>query len=159
MMKMPKLPESALKWTIQRAAREFRVSHNTVKDALTETHQQPDEEGTFTTIQIVNALYSDLRTLRAKEIEARTLNWTLRNESARGALLDKKAVENALAAAAQAIIGVLKGSNLSRRDREDVMKELETALRAVEAQAKKQQREFGLNERKSEAQEPGEENE
>ena len=54
---VPRLP---LKWSIERASREFRLAQNTLHRYLRQSDAEPDDDGCFSTLQIVGAIYGDL---------------------------------------------------------------------------------------------------
>jgi hypothetical protein len=52
---VPRLP---LKWSIERASREFKLAQNSLRRRLNENDAEPDEGGCYTTMQIVDAIFA-----------------------------------------------------------------------------------------------------
>ena len=54
------VPAAALKWSVERAAPEFGLTHNTLRKLLNKNSVQADAEGLYSTKQITDAVFGGL---------------------------------------------------------------------------------------------------
>ena len=73
------VPLMPLKWTIESGSREFRLSPVTLRKMLRQSDIQPTADGTFSTANIVAALFGDLKAERLKKERALTEKYSLEN--------------------------------------------------------------------------------
>jgi hypothetical protein len=103
------------------AAREFSVSIETVRKRLIAAEEFPDEDKTYSTIQIATAVFGSLHAARLVETEERGRNWKLRNAALEGELLDKSLLMQALSGVFSAIAQIISSSPLPRREKDDIL--------------------------------------
>jgi hypothetical protein len=128
--------------SISAAAAEFGLSRTSMKTKLSGIPAGDDER--YSIKQVCSAVFSDLNDLRAREIEKRTEHYELRNQAIRGNLLDRQQMEAGITEIGRAITNIVKGSNLSPKDKEDIMRELRSARSIIGKVADKQRKEFGF---------------
>jgi hypothetical protein len=64
-------PLQRIRWTIERAAPEFGLNPRTLSARLKQSNLDPSADGTWTTQQIVRAIYNDLESERIRETRSK----------------------------------------------------------------------------------------
>jgi hypothetical protein len=72
------VPQSALRWTIERAGAEFGVSSNTLKKASNQGSVAADNDGLYSTQHICEALLGDMHQEKLKTQRELTRKYSLR---------------------------------------------------------------------------------
>jgi hypothetical protein len=120
------LPQDVpLRWNVEKAAVEFAVSIMTLRKALAKNAAEPDSAGLYTTRQIAGAVYGGAfseEKLRTQRQMTRKLE--LENSITEAAVLNRSEVSKGLAMIADAITSRMMASNLSRREKEDILKDI-----------------------------------
>jgi hypothetical protein len=130
------VPAEELAWSIERASAEFGLSPMTLRRALAKISAKPDENGCYTTQQVVTSLFGELHVQKVRVQRAVAHKLELENAVTEGRLLDRDALARGLGAIASAFVARLMAANeLPRTLREDLCRELSSwplALREVE---------------------------
>jgi hypothetical protein len=129
---------ASLKWTLERASREFNVAPVTLRKFLRQGSAEPDEAGCFSTGQICSCLYGDLKAERLRKERELTKRYRLENEITEANLLNRQALETGFAALADAIVSRIRTSNLDRASQDDLLRELSSIPLICENVAKTQ---------------------
>jgi hypothetical protein len=117
----------SLKWTIERAAGEFKTSSGTLRKNLRMAGIEPDVTGCYSTPQIVAALYSDLHMERVQKERELVRRYRLENEYNEGRLLNRDTLMAGFAQLAEVLQSVvMSDQTLSREAREDFLRNLAT---------------------------------
>jgi hypothetical protein len=132
------VPAQALRWSIERASGEFKLAANTLRKILNQGGATPDAGGRYTTQQICQCLYGDLRAERLRKGRELTRKYSLENEIVEGNLLDRSALARVFATIADAISARIMSSELSRSAKEDILKDLSSWPLALEEVADRQ---------------------
>ena len=80
--------------------------------------------GEYTTAEVCRALYSDLKIERTGLVKAQREEAELRVAQMRGYLIDLRELEHDLAQVFVAMRGIIEASDLPKRDKDDILKEL-----------------------------------
>jgi hypothetical protein len=126
--------------SVMAASREFDLSRNAIKARLQST--QPGEDGCYSILQVANAIYNDSKALKDQTEIERCRWYKLRNEAIEGRMLDRAALEEGLSASYSAIRLIIEGTHLSRRDKDDIYKQLAHCPVVVQQIADKQSRDI-----------------
>jgi hypothetical protein len=138
------VPDLPLRWTINAASREFQLSVETVRKRLIAAEEFPDEDKTYSTIQIATAVFGSLHAARLVETEERGRNWRLRNAALEGELLDKSLLTRALSSIFGAVSQIINSSPLPKQARADVLQALSTIPIAIQSVQTRQCRQIHL---------------
>ena len=118
------VPNKVLRWSIDRASREFKLSANTLRKMLNQSGVEPDAGGCFSTQQICECLFGDLRAERLRKERELVRKYRIENEASESSLLDKNALAAGFAQIADAIKSRIMASELSRAAKDDLLTEL-----------------------------------
>lgn len=121
---MPSVKHKPIRWTIERASIEFGTSPPTLGKALSQASIGPASDGTYTTRQICEGLFGSMHVekIRTQHELARKLE--LENAATTASVVDRAELEKGFAQLADALVGVVKNSNLDRRSKEDFLHNL-----------------------------------
>jgi hypothetical protein len=132
---------AALKWTIERASREFNVAPVTLRKFLRQAGAESDETDCFSTAQIVQCLYGDLRAERLRKERELTRKYSLENAIVEASVLNRSELMKVMAAIADAFTSrVMSVTGLSRHEKEDLLKDLASWPLALQEVAHRQTR-------------------
>jgi hypothetical protein len=120
----PNIPSEQLRWSIDAASPEFRISRMTLRKYLADIGARPDPAGCYSTAQITAALYGDLHTARVRLARAQHRRISLANAVTSGSVVDRSMLAAGLAAIADAMTARVRASNLDRMAQDDLLKEL-----------------------------------
>jgi hypothetical protein len=135
------VPTAALRWSIERAGIEFGLTSNTLGKALARNSAVPDRDGLFSTAQVVAAIYGGLHFERLRTQRARAEQLELENAITRGNFLNRAELMKGLAAIADAFVSRLNtATEIPRKVREDLQRDLATWPTALEGVAHRQKR-------------------
>jgi hypothetical protein len=125
MQRLRRRPGIAYNWRIRNpmpaAAREFGVDSKTLKKNLVQAEESPAPDGTFSTVQIKDALWTNSRRLRDEEVFERTKNMRLKNAFLEGNQLDRSELTSALEQIFVAISQIITGSDLTAEEKKDIL--------------------------------------
>ena len=109
------VPPQNLKWSLDRASREFKLAPNTLRKYLHQSDADPDEDGCYSTMQITNAIFGDLRAERLRKERQLTRKYELENAITEGHLLDRAALSKTFALIADAMVSrIMAATELPR---------------------------------------------
>jgi hypothetical protein len=129
----------AWRWSIERASGEFKLAANTLRKILNQGGAKPDAGGCYTTQQICQCLYGDLRAERLPKERELTRKYSVENQIVEANLLDRTALARVFATIADAFVSrVMSVQGLSRREKEDLLKDLATWPLALQEVADRQ---------------------
>ena len=138
------VPATPLRWSIARAGAEFDISQQTLERRLRDAQLFPDAGGCYSTKQLTQGIYGSLFRERLRRVSEEADKTAIANQVSRGQLLDRSALEQGFAQVADAMLGVIKNSGLSRDDQEQIQRNLAGIPLAIENTARRQRR--GLSE-------------
>jgi hypothetical protein len=118
------VPAEELHWSIERAAAEFGLSPMTLRRALNKISAKPDENGCFTTQQVVASLFGQLYVEKVRTQRALARKLELENDVTTASVLNRAELMKAFAAIADAIVSRIMAANVPRSVKEDLLKEL-----------------------------------
>lgn len=81
-----------IQWTIMAAQKEFGANRETITTRLSQEGEKPDEDGCYTTGQIVKALFNDMRAEKIGLTRAQRLEKEIKNRTTLGELIDVRDV-------------------------------------------------------------------
>jgi hypothetical protein len=113
-----------LRWSPERAAPEFAVSHATIRASLAQASEHPGPDGLFSTGQLLNALHGSLAQERLGTQRAVRRRVELSNRITEGSVIDKSALMQGLSRIADAMVSRITASELSDEAKSDLLKEL-----------------------------------
>jgi len=135
------VPPQNLKWSLDRASREFKLAPNTLRKYLHQGDAEPDADGCFSTLQICACVYGDMRAEKLRKERELTRKYQLENQITEGNLLDRQALAKTFALIADAMVTrINSATELPRNVREDILRDLSTWPLAIEEVAHRQSR-------------------
>jgi hypothetical protein len=135
------IPNLPCRWLRQAICREFGIANDTLKKRLTEAEESPDpDDQTYSTAQIVSALFSGDRALRRRKLKEEADKLELENQITRGDFLSRSELARALTALANGIKQVIENSGLSREDQKEIGENLSSFAVVLEDVARRQTR-------------------
>jgi hypothetical protein len=132
------VPLERLSWTVERASGEFSVAPVTLRKFLRQSGAEPDPGGCFTTRQITEALYGDLKAERLRKERQLTKKYELENAITEGSFLDRAEIARGLSAVADAMVSRIMSAQLDRTVKEDLLNDLSTVPLILENTARSQ---------------------
>jgi hypothetical protein len=136
------IPQDPLRWSVIRAAEEFKIDQVTLRKRLVAAEQELGEDGCYSTEQIVGAIFDSSKALKDRTEKERGEYLALKNQAMRGELLNRTDIENGLKALHQACAQIIKGSSLSKKDQNDILANLAEQPSVLENVARKQKSRF-----------------
>jgi hypothetical protein len=130
----------ALRWSIDVASTEFRVSRMTLRKYLAGIGARPDTSGCFSTIQLVEALYGDLYVERIRLTRTQRRKVALANAITTGSVVDRRLLMVGLTAIADAMVSRIRASSLDRLTQDDLLKDLASVGTVLEGVVREQSR-------------------
>jgi hypothetical protein len=132
------VPAAALRWSVERAAPEFGMTHNTLRKLLNKNSAQADADGLYSTKQITDAVFGGLADEKLATQRQMTRKLELENAITEASVLDRKSLESGIAALADAMIHRIMASEVSRETKEDLLKDLATIPVTIASVARSQ---------------------
>jgi hypothetical protein len=130
-----------LKWNVEKGAAEFAVSIGTLRKALAKDSATPDTDGLYTTQQIAAAIYGALHFEKVRTQRELARKLELENSITTASVLNRHALEQGLAAIADAFVSRLMSANeMSRETKEDLLRELSSWPMVLDSVARNQTR-------------------
>jgi hypothetical protein len=134
------VPASPLRWSIERGSAEFKLGANTLRKYLNQGGAEPDQTGCYTTQQICECLYGDLKAERLRKERQLTKRYQLENEIMEATVLNRAELMKGLATVADAMVSRIMASELSRPAKEDLLQQLSSVPLTLKEVADKQSR-------------------
>jgi hypothetical protein len=135
------VPPQSLKWSLNRASDEFKLAPNSLRKYLHQSGTEPDEGGCYTTLQITNAIYGDLRAERLRKERQLTKKYTLENAITEGSVLDRAALAHTFGLIADAMVSRINAAvDVPRSVRDDLLHDLARWPDSIKEVADKQSR-------------------
>jgi hypothetical protein len=135
------LPQNEpLRWNLRKAAIEFKSTPDTLKKTLNQVSASPDENGLYTTAQLVQALFGQLYQERLRVQRETADRIALENQITRGETLNRADLMKGLAQIADAMTYIISTSSLTREEQENLQKELAGVPVVLADTARKQSR-------------------
>lgn len=113
-----------LRWTLSRAAAEFKCGTETLQKILQQAGCVPDQGGCFSTLQIAQSLFGDLHNEKVRKERELTKRYSLENAVMEGSYLNRNELSRVLAAVADAVVSKIMSSPLPRDVKEDVLRDI-----------------------------------
>jgi hypothetical protein len=130
-----------LRWTVERGSREFKLAANTLRKFLNQSGAEPDGGGCYSTQQICECIYGDLRAEKLRKERELTKKYQLENAIVEASVLDRAALAQAFGQIATAISSrIMSAHELPRTVREDVLRDLSSWPLALADVAARQSR-------------------
>jgi hypothetical protein len=114
-----------IRWTLSAIAREFSLSIPTVKTKLGTI--QPGDDDCFSTEQVIEAIFDSFSVEKSKTEKVRRRLLELKVERFEASVVPIDDVKRALSEIVVEIVQIIRGSNLSRRDQNDVLSSIARA--------------------------------
>jgi hypothetical protein len=118
------VPPAALRWSVERAGIEFGVSSNTLRKSLGKNSATPDQDGLFSTAQIVTALYGALHQEKLRTQRQVADRITLENEITRAEVLNPTELMRVLAMISDAKSSRIMAADVPRSVKDDLLTDL-----------------------------------
>jgi hypothetical protein len=136
------VPVRALRWSVERASGEFKLAANTLRKILNQSGAEPDQTGCFSTMQLVNAIFGDLRSERLRKERELVKKYSIENRIAEASLLDRRELMRTFTFTliADAMVNRIMTSELSRAAKEDILRDLSSWPDAIKEVASRQSR-------------------
>jgi hypothetical protein len=133
------VPPQALRWSLNRASDEFKIAPNSLRKYLHQSGTEADVDGCFSTMQITNAIFGDLRAERLRKERELTKKYALQNEITEGNLLDRHELMRTFSVIADAMTSrINSATEVPRNVREDLLRDLATWPEAVKETVSRQ---------------------
>jgi hypothetical protein len=135
------LPPQSLKWSVERASREFKLAQNTLRKYLHQSDAEPDADGCYSTEQLCKAIFGDLRAERLRKERELTKKYAMQNAITEGSVLDRHELMRTFSVIADAMVTrINSATEVPRNVREDLLRDLATWPEAVEETVSRQTR-------------------
>jgi hypothetical protein len=135
------VPSKPLRWSIERASREFKLAQNTLRKYLHQGGAEPDADGCYSTQQLCACAYGDLRAERLRKERELTRKYQLENAITEGNLLDRAELSRTFAVIADAMVTrINSATEVPRTVREDLLRDLSSWPLSLEEVAHRQSR-------------------
>jgi hypothetical protein len=95
--------EEPLRWSVERAAREFGLSVGTLRKALNKNSARPGEDGCYSTQEITAALFGELHLEKIRTQRALARKLELENAITTASVLNRAELEKGFAQLADAL--------------------------------------------------------
>ena len=118
------LPPQNLKWSLGCASAEFKLAPNSLRKYLHQIDAEPDADGCYSTAQICDAIFGDLRAERLRKERQLTKKYELENAITEASVLNRSELMKGLAGIADAMVSRIMSSALSREAKEDLLRDL-----------------------------------
>ena len=96
----------------------------TVRKMLNQSSIEPGKDGCYTTQQICQALFGDLRSERLRTQRQITKRYSLDNQIVEASVVNKTAPMKVLAQIADSMVHRITASSLDRHEQEDLLRDL-----------------------------------
>ena len=114
------VPPQSLKWSLDRASREFKLATNTLRKYLNQSGAERDAGDCYTTEQLCQAIFGDLRAEKLRKERELTRKYQLENQITEGNLLDRRELMRTFSVIADAMVTrINSAAELPRNVRED----------------------------------------
>ena len=133
-----------LLWSPKDIAREFNVSQATAFRRLKDAGLSGKGDGKYLTSEVCQAMLGDCTAERTKLVIAQREEQTLRVSQMRGELIHKDDLLQALQTIFTAVRQIILSSDLSKRDKDDILKEMSSFGVQVSHAEKKSRERLGL---------------
>jgi len=132
------LPDQPLRWSVEKAAAEFGVTHPTLRKALAQNSIQADADGCFSTKEITSAVFGNLA--EEKLLTQRELTRKHANENAiiEGLYVDRAQLMALFTQVADAMTSRIESSSLTFQEKQDLRRELSSVPVGVRGIVKRQ---------------------
>jgi hypothetical protein len=134
------VPPDPLKWSVDRAAVEFKLAPHTLRKNLIKDGAEPDAGFCYTTEQICQAIFGSMHVEKLATQRELTKKLSLENQIVEASVLDRAALAAGFAALADAISSRIMVSGLTRDEKTDLLKELSSVPLVLDSVAKRQTR-------------------
>jgi hypothetical protein len=119
------VPAAALRWSIDRAALEFKLARGTLRKSLGSIGAKPDAGGCFSTGQITEALFGSMHIEKLGTQRELRRKLELENRITTASVLDKKALMAGLSQLADSMVArVMSHTELPRELLEDFLRDI-----------------------------------
>lgn len=118
------VPTTPLRWSVQRAGIEFGLTSQTLRRSLAKNSATADQDGLFTTAQIVAAIYGAFDQEKLATQKELTKKYAIANKVAEATFLDRAELAKVLATVADAIVSRIMASDMPRTAKEDVLRDI-----------------------------------
>ena len=119
----------------------IKLAQNTLRKYLHQSGAEPDTDGCFSTLQITNAIFGDLRAEKLRKERELTKRYALQNAITTGSVLDRHELMRTFSVIADAIVTrITSATELPRTVREDILRDLSTWPLAIEETVARQTR-------------------
>jgi hypothetical protein len=132
---------AGLRWTIERAGLEFRLTADTLRRALNQNSAEPGEDGCYSTAQVCSAIFGGLNEEKLLTQRQLTRKYLLENSIVEASVLNRAELMKGLAAIADAFVSrLMAATEIPRPLKEDLLGELSRWPVVLEEVARNQSR-------------------
>jgi len=151
------MPATPLRWSVARAGAEFDIAQQTLERKLRDAQVYPDAGGCYSTKQITEGIFGSLFRERLRRITEEADKTALANQVSRGELVNRHELLQAMAAVAEAMVSTIENSGLSRKDQDQIRRNLASIPVIITDVARRQDKRpaFSSNGAKPEARKRG----
>jgi hypothetical protein len=125
-----------LRWTADKAAREFEVTEYLIRKRLKDGAEHPGPDGCYGTGQLHKVMFGSLHAERLRKTAAEADGVEMANSITRADYLDRQELSKAFAEIADAMQQVVRNSPLNRREQDDLLLQLSSVPVAIENTAR-----------------------
>jgi hypothetical protein len=118
------VPPDPLKWSVDRAAIEFKLAPHTLRKNLVKDGAEPDAAFCYTTEQICQAIFGSMHVEKLGTQREIRRKLELENSIVEASVLNRSALSSAFAALADAVVSRIRVSKLDRSEQDDLLREL-----------------------------------
>jgi hypothetical protein len=129
---------SPLRWTVESASNEFKLSAGAVRKNLLKAGVESDESGCYSTEQVCLAVFGGLNEEKLATQRELTKKYALDNQIVEASVLNRAALARGLAAIADAMVCRIMVSELSRETKEDLLRDLASIPVVLDSVASRQ---------------------
>jgi hypothetical protein len=127
-----------LRWTVDKAAREFEVTEYLMRKRLKDQGEHPGPDGCYGTAQLHKVMFGSLHAERLRKTSAEADAAEMANSITRADCLDRKELSRGLADIADAIQQVVRNSRLNRQEQDDLLLQMASVQVIIENTARAQ---------------------
>jgi hypothetical protein len=132
------LPDQPLRWSAEKAAAEFGLTHPTLRKLLAQNSIQGGADECYSTKEIATAVFGDLAGEKLLTQRELTRKYTNENRIVEGAYVDRAQLMALFTQVADSMTSRIESSSLTREEKHDLRLELSSVPIGVDDIAKRQ---------------------
>jgi hypothetical protein len=132
------IPKESLRWTLANAAQEFGYSKTQLINRLNKQNIQPDENGLFSTQQIMAALTDKSKLLKDEYTKEQIEKLKLHNAAVNAEFLRREDIDCCVAFISERFSKIVQDSILPAKDKKDIIANINDIPKQLDEIARKQ---------------------